>query len=73
MQASLELLLTLENDPDLRKTMRELIAETSLSTQQRHLLKRAILRLNSNRISSCGTFCLQAAYWRSRRRAVEQH
>ncbi len=36
--------------------------------EQQQLLKRAITRVDYNRVSSCGIFYLQAAYWKARRR-----
>lgn len=35
--------------------------------EQQRLLTRAITRLDYDRVSSCGVFYLQAAYWKARR------
>jgi hypothetical protein len=35
--------------------------------EQQRLLTRAITRLDYDRVSSCGIFYLQAAYWKARR------
>jgi hypothetical protein len=39
----------------------------SLPTEQQTLLASAITRLDYDRVSSCGIFYLQAAYWKARR------
>ncbi len=40
-----------------------------LSAEQQQLLESAITRLDANRVSSCGIFYLQVAYWKSRRQS----
>jgi hypothetical protein len=44
-----------------------MVAEEPLAGEQRDLLHDAILRLDPQRVSSCGIFYLQAAYWKDRR------
>ena len=44
--------------------------ETPLSGEQVELLARALARLDYNRVSSCGIFYLQGAYWKARKRGV---
>lgn len=39
----------------------------TLSKEQQQLLENAINRLDANRVSSCGIFYLQAAYWKAQR------
>ena len=51
----------------------QLMAEhRRLPHAQAQLLEAAITRLDPDRVSSCGIFYLQAAYWKARRAALEQ-
>lgn len=43
-------------------------AYTPYSGDQQALLNRAVIRLDYDKVSSCGIFDLQAAYWKARRR-----
>jgi len=46
----------------------QLVAQReSFPVEQKTLLTRAITRLDYNKVSSCGIFYLQAAYWKARR------
>jgi len=45
-------------------------SNTPFSEEQQTLLARAIMRLDYDRVSSCGIFDLQAAYWKARRRGL---
>jgi glycosyl hydrolase family 123 len=47
-----------------------MLEEVPFSDEQSQLLAQAITRLDPQRVSSCGIFYLQAAYWKARRRAV---
>ena len=42
----------------------------AFSDEQKELLSRAITRLDYERVSSCGIYDLQAAYWKARRRGI---
>ena len=48
----------------------QLVADGPLPEEQRELLARAISRLDYGRVSTCGIFYLQAAYWKARRRGI---
>ena len=49
----------------------QLMSGDGLSTDQQHVLKMAINRLDFNQVSSSGIFYLQAAYWKARRLGIE--
>jgi len=49
----------------------ELMAgKESFPPEQRDLFSRALLRVNADRVSSCGIFYLQAAYWKARKEGL---
>ncbi|EAQ76848.1 hypothetical protein DSM3645_25759 [Blastopirellula marina DSM 3645] len=50
----------------------QLIAtQENFPPQQQEFLAEAILRLDSEKVSSCGIFYLQAAYWKNRRNSAQ--